>query len=111
LIVSGSVGKMAYARCSRSALTERAGCATEAFGVTAPKAFILSSPDGAPHRPTLPTAARAFISFLLSPAPDRFLLPIFLKLVFLKLDFENHFQEIGIIRRALIVVNHFLLEI
>jgi hypothetical protein len=69
------------------ALTGRAGCAIEAFGVAAPKAFILSSPL------SLRRAVR-------SP-PD----------ACQQLDFENHFQEIGIIRREVIVVNHFLHEV
>jgi hypothetical protein len=32
---------------------------------------------------------------------------LLLTAIFLSLDFENHFQEIGIIRREVIVVNHF----
>jgi hypothetical protein len=108
LIVSGSVGKMAYARRSRSCLTGRAGCANEAFGVAAPKAFISSSSDGAPHRSTLANSSQSilFPSCTIFPASACFLL-----LIFSWLDFENHFQEIGIIRRELGVVNHFLIGI
>jgi hypothetical protein len=56
----------------------------------------------------LPTAASAsfFLPATIFPATARFLL-----LIFLWLDFENHFQEIGMIRRELGVVNDFLMGI